>query len=136
MRALFGLLLLLAVALGFEQVTGRTPGGQGSGSAAFAAMPQPAPPRGPVFQTVATVDTTLPQVEAAPGAPRAAPIDPIVTPIPKSVPKTPAATAPAKGKSAPAKGFKLSCTSSQKLDAAKKKCIPLKGTAAAGDKRV
>ena len=149
MRALLGLLLLAAVALaGYERAT-LSSSLQGwsfsSLTARQTASPAPIRPAGGVFQTVAATDPNLPVVQAAPGAPKAAPIDPIVAPIKKAVPITPspAASPPAKGKpaaSAKAKagksnagsastrpGFKLTCTSTQKLDLAKKKCVSIKG---------
>ena len=163
MRALVGLLLLAAVALGgFERATsssslqgwslGRVTGQQTTATASLAAGSAPIRPAGGVFHTVAAADPNLPLVQAAPDAPKAAPIDPIVAPIKKAVPITPspAASTPAKGKAAPAKaqtdkaktgsvstrpGFKLTCTSTQKLDTAKKKCVPIKGTTVASVKR-
>ena len=158
MRALVGLLLLAAVALGgFERATsssslqgwslGSVTGQQTTATASLAAGSAPIRPAGGVFQTVAATDPNLPLVQAAPDAPKAAPIDPIVAPIKKAVPITPspAASTPAKGKAAPAKaqtgsvstrpGFKLTCTSTQKLDTAKKKCVPIKGTTVASVKR-
>ena len=103
---------------------------------------------GDMVQTVAaTQSTRLPDVQAAPNAPRAEQISPIVPPVQKVAPKV---VAPAKaavksnaGKTKPAAktvkakdvpvvarpGFKLSCTAAQKLDAAKHKCVPLKSQA-------
>jgi hypothetical protein len=149
MRVVFGLLLLLSIAFGFGQATSISNANQpGSAPATESAMTLLKPARGSIFQTVAAVDANQPVVQAAPDAPKATPIDPIVAPIIKAVPSTPVpakgkAAAPSKAKRDKAKadsvpvrpGFKLTCTSSQKLDAAKKRCVALRSAAVAGGPR-
>jgi hypothetical protein len=153
-RAVIGFGLLVGLALtGVEHITATGFIGEPSGSAnamakanVLAPSPTltPAPRASGIFQTLAAAD--VPIVKAAPDAPHAAPIDPIVAPVKKAAPapvaqptngkpKMPATVAQgSNGKTAPKAGFKLSCTSSQKLDTVKKRCIPLKGTALASAK--
>jgi hypothetical protein len=155
----FGLLVVLALT-GVEHLTSSGYVGDHSGSALAkasitgsltGAAPSTERTSPSIFQTLAAADG-LPVVTAAPDAPRATPIEPIVAPVKKAFPQpqlqkaaTPhAASGKVKvrttvgqgsnGKAAPKTGFKLTCTSSQKLDTVKKRCVPLKGTALASSK--
>lgn len=160
MRALLGLFLLAGAALfGIESLTtaGQPTANAGTGGVPSALLTPGSGTFGGVVQTVAATQAVpLPPVTAAPDAPRAAPIDPIVAPIKKVAPKvvapsaiaanptgsksqvvgkSKAAKAVAKVKAAPVvasrPGFKLSCTSTQKLDVGRQKCVPVKGQSTA-----
>lgn len=149
MRALIGLSLLAGAALlgsqnlaainlqslglqsiGFNML-GLQPG-EPSGS-----KPAPVGTPGPMFNTVAATDPGSQPPPESTLTSRPAAIEPIVAPVTRLAPGTAQAKHGAKGKAAAhgssetRPGFKLTCTSSQRLDAARQKCVA-KSTATAG----
>lgn len=108
MRALLGIGLAIGAGLlGIDHLTEQMSLGGSFSSRnpllAEARVAAPPPAKTIVYQTAAAETSPLPQVQAAPGAPRAQPIEPIVAPVARTKPVMPkvVVTKPAASKVAP-----------------------------------